>query len=49
MTSLVSGAFATAFALYAVAGLSGVAYSRCVATPVPSNVLDMFAPTDVVA
>ena len=49
MTTMVVGAFAIAFALYLVAGLSGLAYGACTSQAVPSNVLAMFKRGDGLA
>lgn len=49
MTTMVVGAFAIAFALYLVAGLSGLTYGACTSQIVPSNVLAMFKRGDGMA
>jgi amino acid permease len=49
MTTMVVGAFAIAFMLYMIAGLSGLAYGSCTAQAVPSNVLAMFKRGDGLA
>ena len=43
---MIAIAFGGAFVLYAVVGVAGCAYARCIGSAVPSNVLMMFSETD---